>query len=156
MNSFAKDFLREKICFYVPMVGAKNYAELIQLAGEYGIYGVEFLNMAEMATPDLEAARELKKLAKEKGIEFPCFSVGVDIVGEERAINVSKLKKYAEICADLEIPYLHHTVASRFSGGYRAGDEHFFDEGVEATMEVAEYANKLGVKLGFDALDAKR
>jgi sugar phosphate isomerase/epimerase len=147
MNSFTKDFIREKICFYSPILGIKNFTDLIKLGGEYGVHGIEFLNYGEMATPDLAAARELKKLAKERDLAFPCFSVGIDLVGEHRAENIVKLKKYADICADLEIPYLHHTVAGRFAGGYKPGEiEQYFSEGVEATCEIAEYANKLGVK----------
>ena len=82
MNSFTKDFIREKICFYSPILGISNFTDLIKFGGEYGVHGIEFLNYGEMATPDLAAARELKKLAKERDLAFPCFSVGIDLVGE--------------------------------------------------------------------------
>ncbi len=147
MNSFVKDFVREKICFYSPILGVDNFTTLINLGAEYGVRGIEFLNYGEMEEPDMEAARQLKKMAKAKGLILPCFSVGLNLVGADRAINVPKIKKYAEICSDLEIPYLHHTVAFRFTEGYEYEEaKRCFAEGVEVTCEIAEYANKLGVK----------
>ena len=146
MNSFVKDFLREKICFYSPLPWAKNYTALIEQAAETGLRGVEFLNTAELAVPDMAAARELGRLAKSNGLIIPCLSVGKNLVGEDSAESVATVKKYAEICAALEIPYLHHTVAFGLKKKSVAETECAFAKGAEATMEIAEYANGLGVK----------
>lgn len=147
MNSFVKDFVREKVCLYTCLPWAYSYAELIKYGAEQGFCGVEFLNHAEIAQPDMTAARELKKMAKERGLMIPCFSVGLNLVGADRAENVARVKKFAEICSDLEIPYLHHTVALRFSTVADPGDRaKYFAEGVEITAEIAEHANRLGVK----------
>ena len=147
MNSFVKDFVREKVCLYTCRPWAYSYAELMSYGAEQGFRGVELLNHAEVVQPDMTAARELKKMAKEHGLMIPCFSVGLNLVGADRAENVEKVKRYAEICSDLEIPYLHHTVALRFS---TVTDPEarlkYFAEGVEITSEIAEYANRLGVK----------
>ena len=147
MNSSVKDFVREKICFYSPILGANNFKSLIGLAKEHGVRGVEFLNYGEMTTPDMAAARELGRLAREGGLLIPCFSVGLNLVGEDRKEKIASVKKYAEICSELEIPYLHHTVAFKLSKPYDvAGMGRNFELGVEATQEIAEYANRLGVK----------
>ena len=146
MNSFVNDFVRERVCVYSPLPWAKNFADLIKYADERGFCGVEFLNYGEMATPDMKAARSLGAVAKEKGLDLPCFSVGLSIVGPDRK-NVEVVKKYAEIASELEIPYLHHTVALKFSTSYTPEERlRYFDEGVEATLEISEYAKSLGVK----------
>ena len=147
MNSSLKDFVREKICFYSPVLGINSFNGLIGLAKEQGVRGVEFLNYGEMTTPDMAAARELGRLAREGGLLIPCFSVGLNLVGEDRKEKIADVKRYAEICSELEIPYLHHTVALKFSKPYDvAGMGRNFALGVEATQEIAEYANRLGVK----------
>ena len=49
----------------------------------YGLRGTELLNYGELSTPDIVAARELSKYAKENGLLIPCFSVGINLVGED-------------------------------------------------------------------------
>lgn len=121
--------------------------ELMKETVALGLRGTELLNYGELGSPDMEAAREIGRFAKANGLLIPCLSVGVTLVGEARAINVPKIKKYAEICAELEIPYLHHTVVAGLKYSEEAGKlKASFDEGVEITAEIADYANKLGVK----------
>ena len=147
MNSFVNDFVRERVCVYSPLPWANNFKDLINYADQRGFCGVEFLNYGEMETPDMEAACSLGALAKAKGLTLPCFSVGLSIVGPDGRNNIERVKKYAEIASRLEIPYLHHTVALKFSTRYTPEEmARYFDEGVEATLEIGEYAKKLGVK----------
>lgn len=146
MKSLVNDFIREKICFYSPLPWANSYMELMKEASKIGLRGVELLNYGELSTPDMAAARELGKYAKENGLLIPCCSVGMNLVGDDRAEKIADIKKYAEICSELEIPYLHHTVAFGLKKRPIEEVELAFNRGVEATLEIAEYANKLGVK----------
>ena len=147
MNSFVNDFVREKLCLYSPLPWADNFKDLINYAGERGFRGVEFLNYGEMEEPNMAVARELRTMAKERELLLPCFSVGLSMVGPNGRRNIDLVKKYAEIASELEIPYLHHTVALRFSSYYTPEERvRYFEEGVLATMEISDYAKGLGVK----------
>ena len=146
MNSAIEDFLREKVCFYSPLPWAKTHRSLMEETVKCGLRGTELLNYGELSTPDMAAARELGKYAKENGLLIPCCSVGMNLVGDDRAEKIADIKKYAEICSELEIPYLHHTVAFGLKKRPIEEREASFSRGVEATLEIAEYANKLGVK----------
>lgn len=147
MNTFVKDFIREKVCFYSPLKWADSQIELLKYSVKMGARGLEFLNCAELREPDMAAARELGRFAKANDLILPCLSVGISLVGERGRENIEKVKKYAEICSELEIPYLHHTVAPRFSNNYEQSErDAYFAEGVAATCEISDYAKALGVK----------
>ena len=147
MNSYNSDFIREKVCFYSPLKWADSHEALLAYAVKKGARGLEFLNYGELSEPDMAAARELGRSVKANDMIIPCLSVGISLVGENGRANTEKVKRYAEICSELEIPYLHHTVISRFSKPFEPGEaEGFFDEGVDATCEINEYARGLGVK----------
>ncbi len=142
-------FIREKICFYSsPFVGRSSSFEIVKYAAKVGVGGIEFMNFSEeLSTPDMKVARELGKFAKDAGLKMPCFSAGIKIAGENKDKNLADLKKYAEICSELEIPYLHHTVYCNFlKTDMGAGFEQTFADGVESSLIINEYAAKLGVQ----------
>lgn len=140
---------REKICFYSSMyAGRSSSYEIIDCAERHGVGGVELMNFStELNTPDVEVARKIGRYARERGLLLPCFSVGIDaIANPEEAIKT--LRKYAEICSELEIPYLHHTIALEYRCGRLPTEEREkrFNTGMGIALSLADYCAPLGVK----------
>ncbi len=144
------DFVREKVCFYSSMYsGRSNMREIIECAHRKGVFGVEMMNFCdELRTPDMSAAKELGRLARGYGLALPVFSAGINLVGDCAKDNFDRLCRYAEICSELEIPILHHTVVPglNLDASLASDRDGAFCAGVEATLRVNEYASRLGVK----------
>lgn len=141
-------FTRESICLYTsPYPGMKSMEEVIEYAAELGVGGVEFRSFCpELKTADRAAALRLGKLARVHGLRIPCFSVATDFLSDVDAVE--RLQAYAEICSDLEIPYLHHTLAydQHATGLSPAQCEERFQACIEPALSVCSYAERLGVR----------
>ena len=136
------DFVRERICFFV---GRPSVYELMDYAARFGAAGVELMNFCdELATPDMKVARDVGAYAKKRGLKIPCFSAGINFATGDRLEKVKRIKGYADICSQLEIPYLHHTlvIALNEPSDYAAAVE----AGIESAHEIYEYAKARGVK----------
>ena len=143
------NFIADRICFYSSMFSGRSSAEqIIRCASDFGVAGVELMSFCdELKTPDMQTARRLGGMARERGLVLPCFSVGVNLVGDDRAERLAWLRGYAEICSELEIPYLHHTVISGLNPDLVLSDaESKIAIGIESALLMNEYAATLGVK----------
>ena len=143
------NFIAERICFYSSMFrGRSSAVEIMNCAADFGVGGIELMSFCdELKTPDMQTARRLGGMARERGLVLPCFSVGVNLVGDNRAEQLERLRGYAEICSELEIPYLHHTVIPGLSYAALAGDlEAMTALGIEQAIRINEYAATLGVR----------
>ena len=88
--------------------------DTIELAEMLGLGGIELMNFCrELKTPDIDGAARLFNAAKEKDLYVPCLTVNSDILASPDE-TAETLKKYADICAELGIKYLHHTIAKDF------------------------------------------
>ena len=91
--------------------GRSSSYEIIDCAERFEVGGVELMNFStELSTPDIKIAKEIGKYARARGLSLPCFSVGIDAIANPEE-SAKRLRGYAEICSELEIPYLHHTIA---------------------------------------------
>lgn len=138
-----------KINLYMqPMSHIKSYFEMVDLAKKYDIEYLEILNQFEFETPDIEFAKRLRKYADERGIKFVCVSVGANLIGEDSKEKIEYVKKYADVCAILGSPLLHHTIAIEFQNPEKVfGEkEKNFNKGILAAREIYDYAEKLGVR----------
>ena len=138
-----------KFCYYtVPYPNVKSFHDMIDRAAEHGLPGVEGFCRDELAQPDKDAARELKKYADERGIVFPCFSLYIDMVGEDAEEKMKYLKGYAEVAAILECPYLHHTVIPEHNNPAKVLPRYdeLFEKGIKVVQEIYDYAAPLGVR----------
>ena len=144
------DFVRSRVCFYSSMFsGTSNMHRIIECAREKGVYGVELMNFCdELKSPDMAAARELSALARGYGLGLPVFSAGISLVGENAEQNFEKLCRYAEICSELEIPVLHHTIAAALTNVYGddAAIEEVFLRGADAALRINDFSARLGVR----------
>lgn len=139
---------REQICLYTPVYSDRSSAEeIIERAARHGVGGVELMNFCEeLSTPDRAAAARLGRLARENGLKIPCFSAAADIAADPGVVDT--LLRYAEICAELGIPYLHHTIALNLYGYGMTEEEReeTFLRCVEPALRICEYAASLGVR----------
>ena len=144
---------KNQFCLYMPPLATiGSYKEMVDYAVAHGITRLEILNLLDLSTPDLDVARELKAYADEKGISFPCVSVGLSLVDDDRAERIDEVKRYADIAKILGSPYLHHTIALNFSEPQKIADnfELFYRRGLEAAREVFDYAAALGIRTIYE------
>lgn len=142
-------FMYKKISFYSrPYPRIDSYRKMIDLAAEYGMTGLEGYCQYEFETPDLAVAREMREYAESKGIKFCCFSIFLNLVGDDAEAQMARLKKYAEFAAELGSPYLHHTIINEIykPENVLSRKEELFEKGIVAAREIFDYAEKLGVR----------
>lgn len=140
-------------CLYAPPVSSiSTYKEMVDYAVAHGIRKLETLNILDLSVPDLEVAKELKAYADSKGITFPCVSVGISLVDDDRKAAVETVKRYADVAKILESPYLHHTIALNFSDPQYISEnaELFYSRGLEAVREVFDYAASIGIRTIYE------
>ena len=142
-----------RFCLYMPpLTSIASYREMVDYAAAHGITQLETLNILDLSTPDLEVAKKLKAYASEKGITFPCVSVGISLVDDDRSKAIETLKRYADVAKILGSPFLHHTIALNFSEPQFMADhfELFYQRGLEAVREVFDYAATLGIRTIYE------
>ena len=142
-----------RFCLYAPPLSTiTSYRQMVDYASAHGISYLETLNIMDLSTPDLEVARELKSYADEKGITFPCVSVGMSLVDDDREARIEDVKRYADIAKILGSPYLHHTIALNFSDPQYIAEnfELFYSRGIAAVREIFDYAATLGIRTIYE------
>lgn len=144
---------KSNFCLYMPPLSTiRSYREMVDYAAKHGISQLETLNILDLSTPDMEVARELKAYADSKGIAFPCVSVGLSLVDDDRESAIETVKRYADIAKILGSPYLHHTIALNFSDPQKIADnfETYYTRGLEAVREIFDYAATLGIRTIYE------
>ena len=139
---------RDRICLYTPSHPfRRSMTDIIKCAAELGLGGVEFRSFCEeLREPDRKVAKALGQQTRLLGLKIPCFSVPCDFVSDAEGA-LKRLREYAEICSDLEIPYLHHTVAYAFDYDISEEErERRFQLCIEPSLAICEYAARLGVR----------
>ena len=145
--------MKNKISFYAPpFPRIKSYYDMIDVSAEFGFSHVEALNIFEFEKPDIEVAKKLKAYADSKNIKFCCFSVFINLVGDDSEKMIKKLKGYADCAAILGSPYLHHTIAYECCEPDKVipYKDELFEKGVRAVQEIYDYAEKIGVKAIYE------
>ena len=105
--------MTDKVCFYAPPFSwIKSYRDMIDVSAEYNLAALEGFSMYEFDEPDVNEALRVKEYADNHNIKFSCFSVFINLVGDNHKQMVKRLKGYAEVAAALGSPYLHHTIVS--------------------------------------------
>lgn len=145
--------MMDRVCLYTPPLSSvASYFEMVDLAAEYGITQLETINALELAMPDTVFAQELKAYADTKGISFPCVSLGIDLVGENRQTAVETAKAYVDVAAILKAPYFHHTIAFDFRHPKKvlSNAALYYEQGLDAVRSIYDYANTYGIRTVFE------
>ena len=142
-----------KIALYSrPFPRVRSFADMIDAAVELGVSAVEGSTRFELASPDVEAAKRIKEYADSKNVVIPCFSLFIDLAGDDRRERIETVKKYAEVAAALGSPFLHHTVVPEFMHPENVlpERERLFKAGVAAVREITDRVDELGLKTVFE------
>ena len=145
--------MKNQICFYTsPYPRVKSYSDLVDCTVEHGLTHLEGFCHLELEFPNIEAAKEIKKYADKRGVKFSCFSVFVNLVGEDSREMMKMLKGFADVCAVLECPYLHHTIVCNCFNPDEVikNKEENYAKGIQAVREIYDYADKIGVKTIYE------
>ena len=148
-----KPTMENKLCFYMaPVPGITSYYDMLDISAEYGFCKIEGFNMLDFAEPDIDVARKIREYADSLGISFSCFSVYINLVGEDREGQLARLLKYADVAKELGSPYLHHTIAADFCNPDEviANSELYYKRGIEAVRKVYDYCESIGVKAIYE------
>lgn len=140
-------------CLYMPpLTTIGSYREMVDYAAAHSIRCLETLNILDLSAPDLQVARDLKAYADSKGISFPCVSVGLSLVDDDREEAIETVKRYADIAKILGSPYLHHTIALNFSEPQKIANnfEVYYQRGIAAVREIFDYAATLGIRTIYE------
>ena len=104
--------MSKRICFYaIPFPRVESYYDMIDISVEYGFSHLEATSSMELCTPDIEQAKKIKAYADSKNIKFSCFSMYVNLVGDNGEAEINRVLKYVDIAQILGSPYIHHTIA---------------------------------------------
>ena len=145
--------MNQKIAFYTPpLPSIKSYRGTVDAAAEYGVTAVEALNIYEFSTPDLQTAEDMRAYADSKNVQFPCFSVFCNLVGDGAEQAIEKVKAYVDVAAVLGAPYVHHTIVCETESPEKIlpFKKEYFDQGIRAVRAIYDYAVRRGVKTIFE------
>lgn len=140
--------MKDRISFYsLPYAGIRSFYELIDASAANGLTQLEAFGFMELAKPDLEAARAIRRYADEKGVRFCCLSLFADLTGDKGAGTCEMLKEYARVAAILGSPYLHHTVIPEFRDPNKVlpQREALLSQVLPRVREIFDFAQSLGV-----------
>lgn len=144
---------KSSFCLYMPPLSSiTSYMEMVDLAAAYGIRQLETLNILDLSTPDKAFAKELRAYADEKGISFPCVSLGLSLVDDDCREALETAKGYVEIAAILGAPVFHHTIALEFENYQRIADNFdlFYSRGLDAVRQLYDYAQTFGIRTVYE------
>lgn len=128
--------------------GTYTQRELIKLAKEIGLDGIEFIDlMPENGMTDLEYAEVLRKEAEAAGIEIVNYTIGADFIRKGLDAEVERLYGQVDVAAALGAKGMRHDA----TGGFEGEDATYktFDSALpvlaEGCRRVTEYAAKKGI-----------
>lgn len=125
---------------------------MIDIAIEYGLSAVEFLNVMHLNTPNQEEAKKIREYADQKNIKIPCFSVFINLADMELSEAVSTLKAYGDVAKILGSPFLHHTIIGEFREPQNVlpRKKELFEKGITAVREVYDYCASIGIRTIYE------
>lgn len=145
--------MNSKLCFYsAPLPEIKSYYDMLDISAEYGFDKIEGFNMLDFSEPDIDAAKKVREYADSLGIGFSCFSVYINLVGDDRDEQLARLIKYADVAKALGSPFLHHTIAADFENPDKviSNRELYFKRGIEAVRNVYDYCESIGIRAIYE------
>lgn len=143
----------QKLAFYTPpFPRIKTCFDMIDISADYGLFGVEFFPLAELGTPDKEAAKRIREYADCKNIRIPCFSLFINLADTAPSDALVRLRAYAEIAQILGASYLHHTIVGEFQNPHAVlpYKKELMATGISVVREIYDYANTLGIRTVYE------
>ena len=123
-----------------------NIKEVLQLVKNDGFDAAEPCYAHELKGAEgAENAKGVKEVGEKLGLDFSCFSHGINLLDRDRKDVVQELKWCVDMAKELGAPYLHHTFQLTCSQKnlplYNTHKNTF----IEIAREVAYYAGEKGI-----------
>ncbi len=132
---------------FTDLVRARGVEEAALYARKHGFRAVEFLGTLYPPVPDVEAAREARRILEAHGLTVACYSVGTTLY--RAPAEEDKLRYHAEIAAALGSPFLHHTLVASLRP---LAEDPPFDAVLEDILPRAERVARHAAGLGLTCL----
>ena len=145
--------MNNRLCFYaIPFPRIESYYDMIDISVEYGFTHLEATSSMELCTPDIEQAKKIKAYADSKNIKFSCFSMYVNLVGDNGEAEINRVLKYVDIAQILGSLYIHHTIAGEimYPEIIMAHKDELFNKGIDAVRKIYDYAESKGIKAVYE------
>ena len=132
--------------------GLLTHPDCVAKAKELGFDAIEFTEMQGRGDIEKqqECARLCRKNADELGVEIYAYALGADLckeTEEERKEEIERLKKQLDIAKILGVKVVRHDACYTYGNKYpRRSFEMMLPFIVEATRELADYAESLGIR----------
>ncbi|MBQ2817038.1 MAG: sugar phosphate isomerase/epimerase [Clostridia bacterium] len=121
-----------------------GYKELIKFAKDIGLDAIEPYQTAELAGNDPDKADLVLKMAKENSLDISCYSIRADLVGENYASEMERVKSCMRTARRLGSKYFHHTIAPDLGCEMPDFDE-VFSKCFDRVKELCLYADSIGM-----------
>lgn len=137
-------------CGFTRALTERGAAGSVAYARELGFSAVEALPCGALSTE--AQARELKTALDNEGLVMSCFSIGINLFGENAQQSEEKLYHIVDLAHILGAPYVHHTLAAGISTRKfgTPGFDEIFDEVVERAGRVSDYAAQAGIRTIYE------
>lgn len=138
--------------YYIPTPEVRSFYDMIDFAADHGLPGVEGFNHLELTEPDVEAAKKIRAYAEKRGVVFCCMSVYADLVGEDTAAQVERMKRFVDVAVILGSPFIHHTAIPTNDRALLTEEnrERFFRQALEGIRQIYDYAAAKGVRAIYE------
>src|SRR5215213_8548295 len=131
--------------------------KIIVNAGEFGYDGIEWRGGPQgHVQPTMPAAQKavLQKMLLDTGLSavaVTAYTGFVSPLGEERKSNVDELRRYVDLAAELDAPYVR-TFLGELPEGTKL-DSSMYEQISDCLNTAADYASSVGVKIAVEPHD---
>lgn len=133
------------------ILAKKGVDAVIEFAKKHGYSSVEFLRAAprdsNLIASNPKDAKEFKKVLHSAGLSVACYSVYADV---KKPATKQGLLDHLEIVAELESPFLHHTLLPQLVEPDPAGYEESMKLATDVAITVANRAKELGIRCIYE------
>ncbi len=122
--------------------------QMVALAKEIGFDGIEFTDLTPPeGTSAVEYAKQIKAEAEKQGIDLVSYTVHGNLLNDDFAGEITRLKKQVDVAKTLGVPTMRHDAYFAFPENGPKDFEYYFDKTVDGFKQVNEYAKSNGIKL---------
>jgi len=129
--------------------GSETQFSVIKRAKELGFDAIEFITLSPHDGSDKQTyAKLLKEEADRNGIAISCYSVGADMLGQDKQAVIEELKAEIDVAALLGTDLVRHDIGFAFPAGTRGyqGYSNCLPKFADICRAVTEYAATKGIR----------
>ncbi len=133
------------------IIGEKaDYIDVCNKAKEMGFDGIEFVDLDwkswGLTSDPLATAKQIKEHCKSIGLEIVAYTVGGNMLADDIAAEVERLKGCVRVCAELGAPVMRHDVCYSMKKEHLYNWQSAIEDMVGPIREVCDYAESLGIR----------